>query len=153
MNTDEALTILQLFHAGLLAETVRQCDKHGILNEVTEEMLREDRHSARARLKQFEIASPDELFVRHKEIFGFSDWSVAVSDSEIRITNTSCKVCAIAQATGTAQPCYLCCVNPFTALCKAMDPEYSITVRETLWSSSRCTFIIRQINKTKKETL
>ncbi len=144
MKTIEPLPTLQLFYAGLLAESVALLDRCGLSEKVREEKMREDELSAPLRNEQFGITCVEEIFMTHRDVFGFSDWTVRHRGQTMEVVNTTCKLCAIAKLTGSVQPCTLCCIQPLNSLCRALEPPYSITAATTLWDSEQCCFTLHQ---------
>jgi hypothetical protein len=104
--------------------------------------MREDERSAPLRNEQFGITRVEEIFATHRDVFGFSDWTVRCCGPMMEVVNTTCKLCAIAGLTGTVQPCTLCCIQPLNSLCGALESPYSITAATTQWDSEQCCFTL-----------
>lgn len=141
MNT--TLTTLQLITAGQMAESVSLYSRYGILDEITKQKFHDDILAAPPRIEQFRLTTPESVFMHHRKLFGFSDWTITRYASIQHASNTSCKLCAIAQTMGTVQPCRLCCINPLTALCGALKIPYSLEAETTLWDSGKCNFLLQ----------
>lgn len=133
--------ILQLFYAGVLADSVYHYSKAGMLGVVAEEKHRQQQQTAGAQLKQLNIHTPEQLFLRFSEIFGCINWNVGVNeDSSVTAEGSGCLLCSIAKRMNTAQPCYMYCINPFKSMLAAMDPAYDLQVKDTLWDGNNCRF-------------
>ena len=146
-----AKKLLQLFYAGALADSVNYYSRAGILESVTEAKLRQQQVAAPGQLRQLNINTPEELFSQFSEIFGCIDWKVTQGGEDINAYGESCLLCSIAKRTGTSQPCNIYCINPFRSLSGAMDPSYSLTVKETLWEGGKCEFILEKTKKDRNE--
>jgi hypothetical protein len=147
MEKSDILATLRLFYAGLLVDSLSQFEHYGLLGKVALQKQQENLLSAPRRIEQFGFRSPAEIFTAHRDIFGFSDWNMESNGSVVEVTNTACKICAIAQVMGTVQPCDVCCINPLNALCGALKEPHSLTVEHTLWTSERCTLLIHPKEK------
>lgn len=138
--------LLQLFYAGVLADSVSNYNKAGILGQVTETKLAQQKIAAPAQLKQLEINSPEELFESFSRIFGCIEWNMSKDGNAISACGNSCLLCSIAKKMGTAQPCHIYCINPFRALAEALNPSFSLEVCETLWEGEKCRFVLKAVN-------
>lgn len=147
MKKADRLKTLQLFHAGLLVESLMLLEQYGAFDRVTAQKVREDILSAPARVGQFGLQSPDDVFRIHREIFGFSDWTLCRETAVFHITNTSCKLCSIAKVMGSPQPCQWCCIGPLSALCGGLKNSFSLRVESTLWNGHQCRFSAAEQNK------
>ena len=140
---ENRLEMLQLLYAGLLAEAVSLFEQHGILDNITEQKLREEILSASARIKQLQLQTPEDIFSLHSSVIGFTDWNIEPMQNGFRITNSHCKLYAITKALDCANPCLLCCIHPLNALCEALNPKQTIIVETTMKDSNRCTFFVQ----------
>jgi len=136
--------ILQLFYAGVLADSVRNYENAGILESVTEDKLLHQQKAASLQLKQLEIDSVESLFTNFSRIFGCIDWKVDSHEEEYRATGEKCLLCIIAKSMGTAQPCSIYCINPFKSFASVIGPGYKLSVNETLWNGSKCEFLVKK---------
>jgi hypothetical protein len=117
--------------------------KPGILEEVTETKFNQQQFAASAQLKQLGINSAEELFERFSKIFGCIQWKVSTNKERIIAMGESCLLCSISKKIGTAQPCYMYCINPFKSLAKALEPSLNLSVNETLWNGHKCEFELK----------
>ena len=142
MNTEQKLKMLQLFYAGVLADSVGNYEKFGILEEVTSKKAREQEMSAKRQLAQLGIETPEQIFGIFTEVFGCIRWEVKRDDTGNSLTATgkSCLLCGIAKKTGIAQPCSMYCINPLKGLAGALEPGYTLEAEETLWDGKECRF-------------
>ena len=134
------IKMLKLFYAGILADSVGNYEKFGILDKVTEKKAVEQKVAAKKQLEQLDIHTPEELFYRFSNIFGCIQWQTKEKNDNIVATGTSCLLCGIAKKMGIARPCDIFCINPFKALACALEPAYQLKVNETLWQGNRCEF-------------
>jgi len=134
------LKTLQLFYAGVLADSVYHFNKAGILNLVTEEKRKQQALTAASQIKQLGISSPRELFRDFSNIFGCIKWEYSEDEEAASASGKFCLLCALAKKMQTAKPCYIYCINPIREMLKAMEPSYSLSVNETLWESNQCVF-------------
>lgn len=137
--------ILQLFYAGVLADSVRNYENAGILESVTEGKLLQQQRAAALQLKQLEIDSVESLFNNFSRIFGCIDWKVDSQEEEYRATGEKCLLCIIAKSMGTAQPCSIYCINPFKSFASVIGQGYKLSVKETLWNGSKCEFLVKKM--------
>lgn len=144
METEKRLKLLQLFYAGALADATGNFDKFGILDQVTEKKAFEQKLMAPGQLAQLEIDSPEKLFESFTEIFGCIRWKVEKQSDNFVAWGNSCLMCTIAKRMDNAQPCYVYCINPLSALVSALEPGWKLDVNQTLWDGSRCEFVLNQ---------
>lgn len=137
--------LLQLFYAGVLADSVKNYENAGILENITTLKFLQQQKAAEAQLNQLEIDSVENLFRQFSEIFGCIDWKVVETGEDYEATGNKCLLCNIARSMGTVQPCSIFCINPFRALTAAIKPGYILRVDETLWNGNKCKFqVIRK---------
>ena len=141
MSKDQKL--LQLFYAGVLADTICQYEQEGVLVNVTQRKLNQQKLSAPGQLKQLEISNPEELFRKFSEIFGCINWEVEKNENGYSAIGKSCLLCAISKRMNTSSPCDLYCINPLRSMLEAMKPSYRLEVSETLWNGGRCEFCVK----------
>lgn len=135
--------LLQLFYAGVLADTVYQYEQEGVLKNVTQRKLNQQRLAAAGQLKQLEISNPEELFRKFSDIFGCINWEVESNGKGYSAIGKSCLLCAISKKMNTPAPCDLYCINPLRSMLEAMLPSYKLEVSETLWNGGRCEFCVK----------
>lgn len=141
-NENERL--LKLFYAGALVDAVFNYERHGILEEVTEEKKLRQEKSAQIQLKQLSIESLPQLYEKFSQIFGCANWSFKDEDGNAaEATTTTCILCALAKKQGTEKPCNLFCINPFKAFAKSLG--YELNVTSTLWDGAECCFNHKKI--------
>ena len=66
--------MLQLFYAGVLADSVRRYSEAGILEAVEEKKKQEQKMAARGQLAQLQITVPAEIFRLYSGVFGCISW-------------------------------------------------------------------------------
>jgi hypothetical protein len=137
--------ILQLYYAGVLADSVRHYENAGILSLVTASKFKQQKLAASSQLKQLEIENVNELFGRFSQIFGCVEWTVTREKEQVKARGNSCHLCRIAKSIGTVQPCYIYCINPFKAFSEALNPSYLLQVNKTLWDEDFCEFVLKPI--------
>ncbi len=137
----QTLQTLQLFYAGLLADSVANYAHFGVLEAVAEKKAREQALAAPAQLVRLGIGSPRELFERFAAIFGCARWQVRDGEEGETVAETgSCLACVIARKRGAPAPCALYCIQPFRAYASTFQPALRLEVDETLWEGGRCRF-------------
>jgi hypothetical protein len=146
METEKKLKLLQLFYAGVLADSIGNYEKFGILPQVVEKKTVEQKIMAKGQLAQLGVNSPAELFEKLYEIFGCIKWKVEDSPGKIIAIGDRCLLSAIAKKMEVVQPCSLYCINPFAALVAEMEPGWNLSVNETLWDCKKCEFELTQFN-------
>lgn len=136
--------LLQLFYAGVLADSVKNYDSAGILDTVTASKFLQQQKAAAAQLKQLEIDTVEGLFSNFSQIFGCIEWKTRAAGDGYLASGNKCLLCNIAKSMGTAQPCAIYCINPFKSLAGAIKPGYHLKVSETLWNGDKCEFILKR---------
>jgi hypothetical protein len=148
MTETQTLKTLQLFYAGLLVDAVRQYQKFGILEQVIEKKKQEQKLAAPDQLSRLGIGNVEELFTTFSTIFGCASWRIDTIGTDIgpgyKATASSCLACAIAKKLGAPSPCAISCINPFTALAKALPVSRTLVAEQTLWDSDSCVFVLNQ---------
>jgi hypothetical protein len=140
METEKKLKLLQIFYAGVLADSTGNYEKFGILQAVTLKKAAEQRIMAKGQLAQIGADSPEKLFELMSEIFGCIKWNIAKYPEKYIMAGNNCILCAIAKKMNVSQPCSMYCINPMKALAEALEPSWKIKVNETLWSGNKCEF-------------
>lgn len=138
--------LLQLFYAGVLADSVKHYDNAGILDTVTASKLLQQQKAASAQLKQLEIDTIEGLFNNFSQIFGCIEWKTQEFETGFIVTGNKCLLCNIAKSMGIVQPCTIYCINPLKSLVGAIKPGYQLKVSETLWTGEKCEFLINKAN-------
>jgi len=140
METEKRLKMLQLFYAGVLADSIRNYSEAGILDIVESKKEKEQKLAAKGQLAQLNISTPSELFNTFSEIFGCISWDIDEKPKKINARGHFCMLCAIAKKMDIPKPCNMYCINPFKALIESLENGYQLRVRSTLWESENCEF-------------
>lgn len=143
METERRLKLLQLFYAGVLADSTGNYERFGILNQVTEKKSLEQKIMAPGQLAQLGVTSPEQLFEISSEIFGCIKWRVENYGEYLISRGNQCMLCSIAKKMDIPQPCFLYCINPFSALLSEIETGWNLVVLETLWEGTQCQFELR----------
>lgn len=146
MEQKTKIKTLQLLYAGLLADMVSIYDKHRILESVISQKSIENQLAAPARVSQFKLTAPKDVFETHNKLIGYADWQIKVIDKNTFVSSTSCKLCDIAKSMNTVEPCHLCCIDPLSTICEALNVPHKIEVVKTLWEKDECVFKIYSRN-------
>lgn len=141
-NKQKQFETLQLLYSGLLADAVLVLEKHEILRQVIKQNNVEQILSAPAKVRQFDLKTPEDVFSLYSELFGFAEWEKQSGTPDKVFKTDRCKLKSISKAGGEASPCELCCINPVKALCGALDGNYKVQVLKTLWEDNECIFAI-----------
>ncbi len=142
METEKRLKMLQLFYAGVLADSVRRYSEAGILNAVEAQKEKEQRMAAKGQLAQLQISTPAEIFKMFSEVFGCISWDIEETDDKLTARGNSCLLCAIAKKMNLPKPCNIYCINPVRAQAESLDGGYRLNVGSTLWESDKCEFVV-----------
>lgn len=142
METEKRLKMLQLFYAGVLADSVRRYSDAGILAEVESQKEKEQKMAAKGQLAQLRISTPAGIFNTFSEVFGCILWSLEETEKSLTATGHSCLLCAIAKKMNLPMPCNIYCINPVRAQTEALEGGYRLTVQSTLWENERCEFVV-----------
>jgi hypothetical protein len=142
MEIDKKLKMLQLFYAGVLADSIKNYNQAGILESVETHKAAEQKLMAGGQLAQLNINSPGEMFSVFSEIFGCIRWQISSEDNKIIATGNNCLLCSIAKKMNIPQPCKMYCINPFSAMSEKMG--YALKPESTLWESDSCRFVLRK---------
>jgi len=134
--------MLQLFYAGVLADSVRRYSEAGILNAVEAQKEKEQRMAAKGQLAQLQISTPAEIFKMFSEVFGCISWDIEETDDKLTARGNSCLLCAIAKKMNLPKPCNIYCINPVRAQAESLDGGYRLNVGSTLWESDKCEFVV-----------
>lgn len=97
METEKRLKMLQLFYAGVLADSIRNYSEAGILDIVESKKEKEQKLAAKGQLAQLNISTPSELFNTFSEIFGCISWNIEEKSEKIVVRGNFCLLCAIAK--------------------------------------------------------
>jgi hypothetical protein len=139
MESEKKLKLLQLFYAGVLADSIKNYASTGVLEEVERTKAIEQRLVAKGQLAQLNIDSALSLFSTFSEVFGCINWNIKVFDNKTIATGNSCILCAIAKKMAIPRPCNMYCINPLNALAGGLG--CNLEIKSTLWESSSCEFV------------
>lgn len=142
METEKKLKMLQLFYAGVLADSIKNYNQAGILESVEARKAAEQKLMAGGQLAQLNINSPGEVFSVFSEVFGCIHWQIDAEDNKIIATGKNCLLCSIAKKMNIPQPCKMYCINPFSAMAEKMG--YILNAESTLWENESCRFVLRK---------
>ncbi len=142
METEKRLKMLQLFYAGVLADSVRRYSEAGILNEVEAQKEKEQRMAAKGQLAQLQISTPAEIFKMYSEVFGCISWNIEETEDKLTARGHSCLLCSIAKKMNLPKPCNIYCINPVRAQAESLDGGFRLNVASTLWESDKCEFVV-----------
>ena len=143
METEKRSKMLQLFYAGVLADSIRNYSEAGKLGIVESKKKKEQRLAARGQLAQHNIRTPLDIFKTLSRIFGCISWNIEEEPELTKATGTSCLLCAIAKKMDLPKPCTKYCINPVRALTEGIKNGYKLTVRSTLWEGVCCEFEVK----------
>ena len=142
METEKRLKMLQLFYAGVLADSVRRYSEAGILNEVEAQKEKEQRMAAKGQLAQLQISTPAEIFKMYSEVFGCISWNIEETEDKLTARGHSCLLCSIAKKMNLSKPCNIYCINPVRAQAESLEGGFRLNVASTLWESDKCEFVV-----------
>lgn len=138
MDIEKKVKILQIAYAGVLADTVLQLGKEGVLDAVTERKKQEQLSTGKVRAAQFGIEKPEDAFLKLYDVFGCSNWNITPSPDGFVAQTATCMLYAIAKKMGSPSPCRIYCLNPMESIVKALKEGAVYSVEETLWEGTRC---------------
>lgn len=96
--------LLQLFYAGILAESANYYDKAGILEKISGTRFNRQRIAAPRQLRQPGIRTFRELFSRFSNIFGYIEWKLTEEPEGFIVKGDRCLICSISKIIGNNQP-------------------------------------------------
>jgi hypothetical protein len=140
MELEKRLKLLQLFYAGVIADSVSCFERFGITGQVEIKKMAEQKIMAKGQLAQLNIKTHEELFAVFSEIFGCVDWKLSKTANELTAESSRCLLCGISKKMDTVQPCNMYCINPMKSLSAALEPGMQLHVEKTLWDSEKCLF-------------
>ena len=144
---------LQLLYAGLLADSVAIFEKYGILEKIKLQKSVENKLAAPARVNQFALKHPEDVFNLFNKLLGFAEWKINRASQGYIFSAKACKLKCISSTMNSAKPCDLCCIDPLSALCESLANPYMLEVYQTMWEDIECIFYVHQNfhnqNKTK----
>jgi hypothetical protein len=144
METEKRLKMLQLFYAGVLADSVKRYSEAGLLSSVEAQKEKEQKMAAKGQLAQLQITTPAEIFRLYSEVFGCIPWNISENETRLTARGYSCLLCAIAKKMDLSKPCHIYCINPVRAQIEALEGGYGLKVASTLWESDSCEFIVER---------
>lgn len=138
MKTEKNLEIMQNMYAASVAETVNTFEKLKVLDYIVS--TKKERLNCTAPLlnKQLEITTPEEVFKHMSEVFGCANWKVEKTLDGFIATASSCKLCALSKNMGGANPCNGWCLNPMSAMLRAINQSIHFTAESTLMNGKCC---------------
>lgn len=143
MDLEKRVKILELAYAGVLADSVRCFAKEGILEKVTEEKKKVQMALGKQQTEQFGVQKPEDVFTKLSEVFNCASWEINREGEGFIAESKVCKLCAIAKKMGTSSPCYIYCLNPMEGMVKAINPNSTYAVMETMWDGQKCRIAVK----------
>jgi hypothetical protein len=138
MEDQKKVPILQLTYAAALADATLRMGREGVLDKVTAEKRKEQLLSGKARVDQFGISRPEDVFLKLSDIFDCVRWEIKTEPGGFSAEGKACKLCALAKRMGTQSPCNIYCLDPMEGMVMGLDSGLKFVVKETLWSGQRC---------------
>ncbi|NPV91786.1 MAG: hypothetical protein HPY50_13550 [Firmicutes bacterium] len=138
MELEKRNRALQMLYAGMLADSVLQLGREGVLETVTQRKRQEQMAQGRLIDAQLGVSRPEEVFPTLYEIAGCSPWEIKTMEDGFAAEARSCLLCGIAKKVGAPSPCRIYCLNPMEGMVKGLNPELRYEVKETLWEGERC---------------
>lgn len=142
MEIQKKFVLLQKLYLGIIADAARQFTQHGILDRIIEQRKEEQMLSGRQMAELFGIHYPVEVFEILSEVFGCATWKTEQTTEGFSAETENCKLCALCKMNGANSPCRLYCLNPMESMIKAINPDSSFNIKETLWDGQRCRVIV-----------
>ena len=143
MDLEKKVQILELAYAGVLADSVNCFGKEGVLEKVTEEKKKVQMALGKQQAERYGIQKPEEVFTKLAEIFNCASWEINREGDGFIAESKMCKLCAIAKKMGTSSPCCIYCLNPMEGMVKAINPNSTFEVMETLWDGQKCRIAVK----------
>ena len=138
MDNTSKVQLLQRVYAGVLADTVLQMEKEGVLAQVTARKKKEQMQTGKPAASQFGIARPEEVFTRLSEVFNCAVWQLDRVEKGFCAHTGACLLAVLAKKMGAPAPCEIYCLNPMEGMIKGLNPNARYEVRETLWNGQSC---------------
>ncbi len=138
MENDNILHLLQLSIVGVLADTVFQLGKEGIIEKVTERKKKEQMLSGKKNAEFYGMASAEGVFNRLSEIFNCANWKIQREATGFSAEASTCRLYSLAKKRGAPSPCNIYCLNPLEGMIKGLNRNLQFNVKETLWEGKRC---------------
>lgn len=143
MENEKKFKMLQMFYAGVLADSVLRFSKEGILEKVTTQKRQEQIAGGKVRVAQLGIKKPKEVFEILPEVFGCANWKVEENSDGFEATATNCMLCGFTKKLGTASPCNIYCLDAMEGLIKGLDENAGYEVLSTLWNDNECKVMVK----------
>lgn len=146
MENEKNITLLQMFYAGAVADSVLRLSKEGVPDKVTTEKRHEQMAGGKLRASQLGIQSPKEVSEILTEIFSCANWIADETDQGFTARATNCILCALSKKLGADSPCNIYCLDAMEDMVKGLDEEAEYHFHSTLWNENECKVSV----KTKK---
>ena len=146
METEKKLKMLQIFYAGVLADSVLRMGQEGILKKVEEQKRNEQLLSGKMRAQQLGIQKPQDVFEILPEIFGCANWHVENNETGFIAEASNCMLCSMTKKLGAKSPCRIYCLDAMEGMVKGIDDSALYHVKSTLWDSDKCRVEVKENN-------
>jgi hypothetical protein len=143
MENERKIKMLQVFYAGVLADSVLRYGEEGILEKVTLEKKQEQLLTGKARANQLGIEKPEQVFEFLADLFGCANWKVKQNEQGFEATATNCMLCALSKKLGAKCPCSIYCLDAMEGMVKGLDDGSDYNVVSTLWNDHECKVIVK----------
>lgn len=143
MENEKKIKMLQMFYAGVLADSVLRFGKEGVLEKVTLEKKQEQLLTGKVRANQLGIEKPEQVFEYLADLFGCANWKVDQTEEGFEAKATNCMLCALSKKLGADCPCNIYCLDAMEGMVKGLDANSDYNVVSTLWKDHECKVAVK----------
>ncbi len=122
----------------LLANATQSYKDKGLIEEYTESEKEKQVLLGKRLADLIGVASPEEVFIKFSELFKCAKWKIKSEGGAFLAENEECRVSNIFKKLCSAKPCEIYCLNFMEGIIKAVAPNFSFNVVETLWEGKMC---------------
>lgn len=140
MNAEMKNDILRQVLFMTMIESLKNYEKHGILDEVEQAKKEKDIVEGPAKVKTYGITDTEQFLKFSSDTFNCAHWSIEKDESGFTAITKSCVACGMAKQQNAPSPCNMTCISPVRGVIKGLNENNKLDVQETLWDGKRCVF-------------
>lgn len=140
MNAEMKNDILRQVLFMTMIDSLKNYEKHGILEQVEKSKIERDLAEGPAKVKKYGLTSAEQFLQFSTDTFNCTKWDIQTDEDGFTATTKGCVVCGMAKQMNAPNPCEMTCISPSRGVVKGINKDHNFEVQETLWESDKCIF-------------
>lgn len=125
-----------------MIDSLKNYDKHGILEEVEKSKIEKDLAEGPDKVEKYGLKSVEQFLQFSSDTFNCVKWDIQPNEDGFTAITKGCVVCGMAKQMNAPNPCEMTCISPSRGVVKGINKNHKFEVLETLWDGDKCLFKI-----------